>query len=57
MKFLLVVLLLSGCASISRNPIEIECKGKGAIVGLGVGGAALQADCGDGFSYRSGSPK
>jgi hypothetical protein len=57
MRLLIVVLFLVGCSSISHNPIEIECKGKGAIVGLGVGGAALQADCGEGFIYKSGPPK
>lgn len=57
MRVVLVVLLLAGCSSLNSSPIEITCKGKGAITGLGIGGAMLQADCGDGFSYKSGPPK
>ena len=57
----LVVSLLTGCASIAghagNNPAEIVCKGKGAISGQGAaqiagGSFSIQADCGDGFSYK-----
>lgn len=57
----LVISLLTGCASIAghagSHPAEITCKGKGAITGQGsapvAGGSfSIQADCGDGFSYK-----
>jgi hypothetical protein len=53
--------ILTGCASIAghagSHPAEITCKGKGAITGQGSvpaagGGFSIQADCGDGFSYK-----
>ena len=57
MKLAILALLLSGCSSISSHPVEIECTGKGIVTWTGTTGAALTADCGDGFSYRSGPPK
>ena len=62
----LSLLLLVGCASIEKHPIEIECSGKGTITGTGYGAASgiggantftIQADCNDGFSFKSGPPK
>ncbi len=57
----LLMSVLTGCASIAgqagAHPAEISCKGKGAITGQGSvpavgGGFSIQADCGEGFTYR-----
>lgn len=56
----LVLILLAGCSSIEKHPISVECSGKGQITGTGAVGPGgvnaftLQADCGDGFTFKSG---
>ncbi len=62
MKILCILcVFLSSCASVAgyagAHPAVIECKGKGAITGtaggpMAAGNFAIQADCGDGFTYR-----
>lgn len=61
---LLLAVLCSGCNTMYKYPVTIECKGKGVITGSGhanfsvaVGGTEIntfniQADCGDGFVYK-----
>jgi hypothetical protein len=67
--FVVLCLLLPGCASVAHNPILIDCKGKGSITGTGYAGATiavggheantftLTADCGEGFHYSAGPTK
>jgi Na+-transporting NADH:ubiquinone oxidoreductase subunit NqrF len=63
------VILISGCKTISSNPIQITCKGKGTITGTGYAGGtaalgvheanafSISADCGpEGFEYSQGAP-
>lgn len=66
---LMLVVVLGGCASINKHPVDVTCKGKGTITGTGYAGATiavgghesntftLQADCGEGFEYHAGPPK
>ena len=62
----LLLPVFAGCAtggqsfSVMNHPVEIQCTGKGAITGsgsvnAGVGASnnfTIQADCGDGFTFR-----
>ena len=66
MRLAFLALCLVGCASVEKHPISIDCKGKGAITGTGYGAASgiggsntftIQADCGDGFMFKSGPPQ
>jgi hypothetical protein len=62
MRYLIILLALSGCATNSHHLPTIECKGKGTITGSGnasvmVGSASnsftIQADCGtEGFTFK-----
>lgn len=56
----ILAVLMGGCVS-AGQPRNIECKGKGVVivdgaVGPYAGTSKLQADCGDGFTFRSGKP-
>jgi len=61
----IVMLAMSGCSSISQHPIDIVCKGKGIVSGVGYAGTGvgagngfnISADCGDGFEFKSGPAK
>lgn len=62
----LLLPIVAGCAtggqsfSGMNHPVDIQCTGKGAITGsgsvnAGVGASSnftVQADCGDGFTFR-----
>lgn len=48
--FVFLVMFVCGCAN---HPVDVQCKGKGAISWIGPGGSTIQADCGDGFSYKA----
>lgn len=61
MRYLLLVLLLQGCSVVKAFDLDhdFECKGKATILGGGSGFSGVNGtiDCGEGFSFKSGTSK